>query len=55
MKYIDIETLDPNGWLFSSIFVLLSFLLFEGLTSMLYLSTYKVIIEKNKKEDIDSI
>jgi hypothetical protein len=50
MSYIDTKAINPDEWFFSIIFVLLSFLLFEGLTSMLYLSTYKVVIEGHEKK-----
>lgn len=48
LPYLDTGAIDTNWWIFSSIFLLLSFLLFEGLPSMIYLSVYHTI--KGRKE-----
>lgn len=45
MNYIDVKSIDPHWWIFTSIFVVFSFLVFEGLASMIYLSVYTIIIE----------
>lgn len=36
---------------YTPLFVLLSFLLFEGLASMIYLSTYKIIVKTDKEDE----
>lgn len=51
ISYIDVKSIDPHWWIFTSIFVAFSFLVLEGLTSMLYLSVYTVIAGNDKKDD----
>ncbi len=51
INYISVKSIDQNWWIFTSIFVVFSFLLLEGLSSMTYLSTYNIIA---KKEPIDT-
>lgn len=49
INYISTKLIDQNWWIFTSIFVVFSFLLLEGLSSMVYLSTYTIITgEKNE-------
>ena len=49
IDYIDVKSIDTNGWIFSSIFIIFSFLVLEGVSSMMYLSIYAII--KNKDEE----
>lgn len=51
MEYIDIRTVDPYWWVFTGIFVVFSFLVFEGLASMVYLSVYRIIAETMPKQE----
>lgn len=51
MDYIDIKSIDGNWWIFTSVFVLFSFLIFEGLASMIYLSVYQIIREKDQENN----
>jgi hypothetical protein len=51
IDYISVKSIDQNWWIFTSIFVVFSFLLLEGLSSIVYLSIYTVIV---KKESIDT-
>ncbi|MDD5376692.1 MAG: hypothetical protein PHH16_01105 [Candidatus Gracilibacteria bacterium] len=53
LSYIDTKSIDPDWWIFSSIFMIFSFLVFEGLASMAYLTTYRIITGKNN-EDLGS-
>jgi len=53
IPYIDIKAIDNNWWIFTSIFVIFSFLVLEGLTSMIYLSIFRIIEgEKNKDTEL---
>jgi hypothetical protein len=52
MNYIDTQSIDSHWWIVTSIFVMISFLLFEGLTSMLYISVYLIIREPDSENQI---
>lgn len=51
MDYIDIKSIDPHWWMITSIFVILSFLVFEGLASIASLSVYRIISEGDQKRE----
>lgn len=49
MEYIDTEAIDPTSGRFTLLFVVLSFVFLEGIASMLYLSIYRSIKEKEEE------
>lgn len=48
LPYIDVKEIDPTLYIYESLFVLFSFLILEGVASMIYFSVYHII----RKEDI---
>lgn len=50
MGYINVRFLDTNGWMFTTLFVLFSFFVLEGLSSMVYLSVYQIIVKLNEEQ-----
>lgn len=49
LDYIDTASIDPEEWIFTILFVIFSFLVFEGLTSMIYLSVYRILLAEDSK------
>lgn len=54
MPYLEKGAIDSSWLAFSIIFVLFSFIVFEGITSMIYLSVYTIIVEKDKENNWES-
>ncbi|NDK19304.1 hypothetical protein GW819_00505 [Candidatus Gracilibacteria bacterium] len=54
IPYIDIKAIDNNWWIFTTLFVVFSFLVLEGITSMIYLSVYGIIKEKDEENNWES-
>lgn len=47
LDFIDVGAIDPDWWMFSVVFVILSYLLFEGVTWMIYLGAYHIFTKEN--------
>jgi len=54
IPYIDIKAIDNNWWIFTTLFVVFSFLVLEGIISMIYLSVYGIIKEKDEENNWES-
>ncbi len=54
MPYLEKGAIDSSWLAFSILFVLFSFIVFEGITSMIYLSVYTIISEKDKENNWES-
>lgn len=51
IQYIDVKSINSDWWILTSVFVMLSFFLFEGVASMLYLSIYSIIKAKDQESN----